>query len=129
MKLDREVFSDTEKGRFSRPLKRREAGSISPNTDNNEENLSAVCPNCCEFGFNVMLEPRIYSPDQPIPTDADKWLQCRQCLSIVARINAVYKDNEITGIIPVTNPYDKGNVTVLPVHDHDDRKKKKIQKS
>jgi hypothetical protein len=98
-------------------MKRRAAFvAIADDADDDEDidKITAYCESCASFGFLHKLGPRVYpNKDQPIPYDADKWLQCPNCGQITPRVHAK-QDNEIAPIVdPPKSIHDHNNVTVL----------------
>jgi hypothetical protein len=76
------------------------------------DHITSYCERCKSYGFNYTLGPRKY-PNEPIPYDADKWLQCPNCGQITPRVHAK-QDNEIAPIVdPPKSIHDHNNVTVL----------------
>jgi hypothetical protein len=80
--------------------------------DDDIDKITTYCESCASFGFNYKLGPRKY-PNEPIPYDSDKWLQCYNCGQITPRVHAK-QDNEIAPIVePPKSIHDHNNVTVL----------------
>jgi hypothetical protein len=52
--------------------------------DYNEDDPEPIyCPYCEKVGVKVKLQPRVYDDNQPLPYDADQWLQCYTCGKII----------------------------------------------
>jgi len=53
--------------------------------DYNEDDPEPVyCPRCDKVGLKVKLGPRTYPENEPIPYDADQWLECHTCGRTIA---------------------------------------------
>jgi len=50
---------------------------------NDDEDDKIFCPYCEKVGVKVKLQPRVYEDNQPLPYDADQWLQCYTCGKII----------------------------------------------
>jgi len=57
--------------------------SISYIDYNEDEPDPIYCPYCEKVGVKVKLQPRVYEDNQPLPYDADQWLQCYTCGKII----------------------------------------------
>jgi len=52
--------------------------------DYNEDDPEPIyCPYCEKVGVKVKLQPRVYPENEPLPYDADQWLQCYTCGKII----------------------------------------------
>jgi hypothetical protein len=86
--------------------------AITDDANDDPEKITTYCERCRDFGFLHKLGPRKY-PNEPIPYDANKWLQCPNCGQITPRVHAK-QDNEIAPIVdPPKSIHDHNNVTVL----------------
>jgi len=67
--------------------------SISYIDYNEDEPDPLYCPRCEKVGLKIKLGPPIYPENEPIPYDADQWLQCPNCGRIAqheAKIDVEY---------------------------------------
>jgi hypothetical protein len=57
--------------------------------DEDADKITAYCERCKSYGFYHLLKPRIHHSDNgPPPHDADNWLQCYNCGTIVPKVHA-----------------------------------------
>ena len=83
--------------------------------DEDIDKITSYCQYCESLGFYHKLGPRIY-PEGPKPYDADKWLQCYNCGTIIPRVHSK-QENEIAPIVdPPETIHDSGKVVVLATH-------------
>ena len=82
-------------------------------------------------GFLSELGPRVYPDNESIPYDADIWMQCYRCGTVVSKVH-VKHENEFTGIIdPPENIHDSQKVVLEVLHPISkayDRKRKLIKR-
>jgi hypothetical protein len=52
-------------------------------SSDDDEKPKSYCRECLKYGFSVPLKNRIYPNNEPIPVDADQFLQCHECGLIV----------------------------------------------
>jgi len=99
-------------------MKRRSAYVSMVRDEENEDDIDHItsyCEKCNFYGFLSELGPRVYSDSEPIPHDADLWMQCYRCGNIVGKVH-VKLQNEFTGIIdPLENIHDSQKITILPI--------------
>jgi hypothetical protein len=102
-------------------VKRRAAFVAISGSDTDDEDIDKItsyCERCKEFNFLYKLGPRVY-PEGPKPYDADKWLQCYNCGTIVPRIHA-QQENEIAPIVdPPDTIHDSNKVAIVTTHKKD----------
>ncbi len=83
---------------------------------NQIDHITSYCEKCRKYNFLSELKPRIYPDNQPTPHDADLWMQCYRCGTIVSKVHAKH-ENEFAGIIdPPENIHDSQKVVILPIH-------------
>ena len=87
--------------------------------DENSRTNIRWCPNCEDAGIHTKMGKRIYLPeqkDQPviIPADADEWLQCLACGTIIPKHEARGEGElQIDGEFElVESPFDFGQAMV-----------------
>ena len=78
-----------------------------------EEKPISFCPRCKKYNFRSVLQERVYKPDEPIPSDSEKWKQCHECSQIIP-IYELKKESKLKDFVvePSSNPFDSGKQIV-----------------
>jgi hypothetical protein len=114
---------------IDRSLNRRsKVGTVDFSDDEfREDEKISYCQHCKEYGFQVILQNRIYPDNEPIPLDHDQWKQCLEC-GLLVPVYEVEKEPEIKDVVEtVDNPFDTGK-SFLPVDSRKLRKRKQKDK-
>ncbi|MGH9972860.1 MAG: hypothetical protein ACRD93_03065 [Nitrososphaeraceae archaeon] len=77
-----------------------------------EEPEIRYCPICLKTDYLSALGPLIQRLNQPLPSDSENWLECRECREIFPRYE-IQKETDI-GIAKesIDNPFDTGHSIV-----------------
>jgi hypothetical protein len=100
-----------------------------------DEEKVRYCSECMKVHVLSILKQRLYLDDkgksiQPLPPDAEDWLQCWTCGFIVAaqETKSETKLQGISGIEPIENPFDFGKTIIEPIYVRQDKNKPDFNK-
>jgi hypothetical protein len=79
-------------------------------SSDDDEKIISYCKSCLKYGFSVPLKNRIYPNNEPVPKDADQFLQCHEC-GLIVPVYEIEREASIKDVVETTdNPFDSGKM-------------------
>jgi len=94
--------------------------------DSNDEEDIVYCPYCSKVNVKSKLGPRIYDDNEPLPYDADQFMQCPKCGKIIPLYDIKEELSYGPIVDVISNPFDSGtDIKAVEKRTGKKRKKKK----
>lgn len=82
---------------------------------NDDNEIISHCKHCEKYGFKVRLRNRIYPNNEPVPKDADNFLQCHEC-GLIVPVYEIEKEASIKNLVEtIDNPFDSAKNEFLGI--------------